>query len=68
METYSKSNSRRAGKSHRGLTFAATVSIALVATLGQVGAGADEFDDLLNVLKAKGVLSEQEFESEMEAI
>ena len=63
MRTQGKFHLSMAAKSRRGLSFVATGTIALAVIFGHIEAGADEFDDLLNVLKAKGVLSEQEFET-----
>lgn len=59
MPKYSHSN--RAAKSRPGLKLGAKAFLALALTLGRIEASADDFEDLLNVLKAKGVLTEQEF-------
>ena len=61
MSTHKDLHFSRAAKSRRGLRLGATVSVALAIALGHIEAGADDFEDLLNVLKAKGVLTEQEF-------
>jgi phosphate-selective porin OprO and OprP len=61
MNTHRQCHSDRAAKSRCGLTLGFTASVALLIALGYSEARADEFEDLLNVLKGKGVLTEQEF-------